>query len=290
MNVGVGHVLEKYSLNTQRPASLKDLPPYRPVVRKLMQVTARENVPLSRLQEILRTDAAFTADVLRLANSPLIGMRNVVSSVLHAVMILGLERIKGLAATLALRSFLTPGGMNDAMRECWRHNLATAIICEKLARFVKIDSDIAYTAGLLHDIGRLALLRASPEMYAGLVATNRDPATLLDAEQSLFEIDHCEAGRWILEEWEFPLELCDVVYRHHTRPDARTPDLCRVVYVGWQIADQLGFSATGCPVKQELQAIVSFLPGDAGAKLLQKYDGLAEEVAFKINAVECSLL
>src|SRR5439155_1165208 len=76
----------------------------------------------------------------------------------------------------------------------------------------------------------------------------------------------------------------------HTRPDARTPDLCRVVYVGWQIADQLGFSATGRPVEQDLQAIVSFLPGDAGAKLLQKYDGLAEEVAFKINAVECSLL
>jgi hypothetical protein len=59
--------------------------------------------------------------------------------------------------------------------------------------------------------------------------------------------------------------------------------------VGWQIADQLGY-ATGRPVERNLEAIVSFLPAHAAAKLLQKYEGLAEEVAFKINAVECSLL
>ena len=97
----------------ETPWALKDLPPYRPVARKLMQLTGDEHAPLSKVQEVLRTDAVFTADVLRLANSPLIGLRASITSVMQAVMVLGLERIKGLATTLALRSFLTAGAPGE---------------------------------------------------------------------------------------------------------------------------------------------------------------------------------
>src|SRR6266571_1113571 len=90
----------------KRPWALKDLPPYRPVAKKLMLLTARGDVPLTQVEEILRTDAAFAAEVLRLANSPLIGLRREITGILQAVMILGLERIKALATTLALRTFL----------------------------------------------------------------------------------------------------------------------------------------------------------------------------------------
>src|SRR4029077_6373472 len=110
-------------------------------------------------------DAAFTADVLRLANSPLIGVRREIKSVMQAVMMLGLERIKALATTLSLRAFLTAAVPNGALLASWRHNLATAIICERLGRILVIDSDICYTAGLVHDIGRLALLCAFPDKY-----------------------------------------------------------------------------------------------------------------------------
>src|SRR5438045_2243982 len=92
-----------------RPWALKDLPPYRPVAKKLMLLTARTDVPLTQVQEVLCTDAAFASDVLRLANSPLIGTRREITSILQAVMILGLERIKSLVTTLALRTFLTTG-------------------------------------------------------------------------------------------------------------------------------------------------------------------------------------
>src|SRR5438132_333779 len=119
--------------------ALKDLPPYRPVARKLMVLSAREDVPMSQVQTVLRTDAAFTAEVLRLANSPLFGARREITSVLQAVMILGLERIKALATTLALRAFLTSGKTSQALHACWRHNLATAILCERLARCLHMD-------------------------------------------------------------------------------------------------------------------------------------------------------
>ena len=65
-----------------------------------------------------------------------------------------------------------------------------------------------YTAGLLHDVGRLALLRELPDQYARLLETEvRDDADLLAREKAAFEVDHCAAGKWILEQWEFPAEL-----------------------------------------------------------------------------------
>src|SRR5215510_6515794 len=122
-----------------RSWTLKDLPPYRLVARKLMLLSAKADVPLTQVQAVLRADAAFSAEVLRLANSPLFGVRREITSVLHAVVLLGLERIKALATTLALRTFLTAGKPTQALYSCWRHNLATAVVCERLARFLHMD-------------------------------------------------------------------------------------------------------------------------------------------------------
>src|SRR5580658_8633662 len=84
------------------PWALRDLPAYRPVARKLMMLADQADVCLTSIEQVLRTDAAFTADVLRLANSPLIGSRGPILSVMQAVMMLGLERVRALATTLAI--------------------------------------------------------------------------------------------------------------------------------------------------------------------------------------------
>src|SRR6266568_6262545 len=114
---------------TAQPWALKNLPPFRPVAVKLLRLTAQDDVPLNRIQAVLRTDVAFSAEVLRLANSALIGSRNEVNSVAHAVALLGLERLKGLSMTVALRDFLTTPKSGAAMQLCWKYNLATAVIC-----------------------------------------------------------------------------------------------------------------------------------------------------------------
>src|SRR5437016_13440930 len=90
-----------------QPWALKNLPPFRPVAVKLLRLTAQDDVPLNRIQAVLRTDVAFSAEVLRLANSALIGSRNVAGNVAHAVALLGLEPLKGLSMTIAMRAFLS---------------------------------------------------------------------------------------------------------------------------------------------------------------------------------------
>src|SRR5258708_24709818 len=97
-----------------------------------MMLTARDEVPLQLVREVLCTDAAFAAEVLRLANSPLIGMRGEITSILQAGAMLGFERIKSLAVTLALRAFMAPGAPRHAPRRCWRHNPPPANPCQRL--------------------------------------------------------------------------------------------------------------------------------------------------------------
>jgi putative nucleotidyltransferase with HDIG domain len=273
------------------PWALEHLPPYRPVVRKLMKLAANADVQLAQIQDVLRTDAAFTADVLRLANSPLIGMRSEINSVMQAVMMLGLERIKALATTLALRTFLTAAIPSSALLGCWRHNLATAILCDRLGRILQMDSDACYTAGLLHDVGRLALLSAFPQKYERVLSMEHSQDfDLLQCEKSIFDIDHCEAGKWILEQWEFPQELREIAFLHHGAPEAGASDLLRVVHAGWRMADLLGFSVLNQPGEGEIQEITSVLPAKAQQQVLADFDRLAEDVAFKINAIDCSLM
>lgn len=256
-----------------------------------MQLTANADVQLEQIQQVLRIDAVFTADVLRLANSPLIGMRAEIKSVMQAVMMLGLERIKALATTLALRTFLTKGAPSGVLLRCWRHNLATSILCERLARILHMDSDTCYTAGLIHDIGRLALLFAYPEKYDQILslAAGRE-FDLLQSEKSIFEIDHCQAGKWILERWEFPKELREVAFLHHEPPQSGASGLLRVVHAGWRMADLLGFSVLDLPACGRIEEITSILPGNAQQQVLLEFDGMAEDVAFKINAIDCSLV
>jgi putative nucleotidyltransferase with HDIG domain len=275
----------------EAPWALKDLPPYRPVARKLMKLTAHADVQLEQIQQVLRMDAAFTADVLRLANSPLIGMRGEIKSVMQAVMMLGLERIKALATTLSLRAFLTNTGSSEALLASWRHNLATAILCERLARILVLDGDACYTAGLVHDIGRLALLSAFPDKYDRILSVQQgDDLDLLQCERSIFDIDHCQAGKWILEQWDFPEELCAVAFLHHQKPQPNTSILLRIVHVAWRMADLLGFSVLSNPIVGSLDEITSVLPLQAQQQILAEFDRLAEEVAFKINAIDCSLI
>src|SRR5882672_6782525 len=128
-----------------QPWALKNLPPFRPVAAKLLRLTAQDDVPLNKVQQVLRTDVAFSAEVLRLANSALIGSRTGVSSVEHAVGLLGLERLKALSMTIAMRDFFSTPKSNSTIGACWKYNLVTAMICEWLAPVLALHPDACYT-------------------------------------------------------------------------------------------------------------------------------------------------
>jgi HD-like signal output (HDOD) protein len=149
--------------------SLLRVRPLSPVAARLLTLT-EEQANLRAISALIDTDPALSALVLRMVNSPLFGMQHQVTGVLHALALLGLERLRVVVTTAALRMFVTPALASPALMSCWRHSVACALAAQELAVSSGYDGDRAYTAGLLHDIGRFAMLSCWPKEYTDLLA------------------------------------------------------------------------------------------------------------------------
>lgn len=263
------------------------------VAVRLMQVVAGDEVVFRRVADLIRSDPAFSAEVMKLANSPLMGCREKISGILHALAILGLDRIKGLVMTVALRNFLSSALQVPVLLRCWRHSLACALLSEDLALASWLDKDRYYTAGLLHDLGRLALLATYPEEYARLLedADTAEPGAfdLCEAERVAFGADHCVIGRWLVSDWQFPAEFLDVTAGHHAKPPGAELNVLTGVHLGCRIADMLGFQVAGPAALVSFDELKSEFPQCYWARLKQEGE-LLIAIAGKINALECSLL
>jgi HD-like signal output (HDOD) protein len=175
---------------------------------------------------------------------------------------------------------------------CWRHNLATAIIGKWLGASTELSPDRCYIAGLVHDIGALAMLRVFPSYESALLEGAQQGAELLAAETALFGIDHAEAGRWLLSNWGCPIDLQNVAAYHEEPWSGPEPDrpLLSLVHAASRLADHLELSIFGSQREADMQEIADFLPEKAAALLLSRFPDLVEYVAIRVNEVELSLM
>jgi HD-like signal output (HDOD) protein len=198
--------------------------------------------------------------------------------------------VSSLVATTCLKS-LVASRSSPFIRACWRHNLAAALICQRLSDAVGVPESNGYTAGLVHDIGQLALLTVYPQYEKALASAGEREISPMELERELFGLDHAEAGRWLLSEWNFPVELQNVAARHENPPEAPAEDgaLIRLVHGGSAMADLMGMSMLASPRCQDLSQIAGVLPELSRDLTPQGFRELAETVAIKINGVEQSL-
>jgi HD-like signal output (HDOD) protein len=275
---------------SNRRRLLAAVPPFRPVAVELLRLVEDPNQDLARIVALVRSDAVMAADLMRAANSPLFGSRYEISNPLHALAYLGLERIKALVATTAMKA-LADATHSPLTYACWRHNLATALICQDLSAALNLPSERCYIGGLIHDIGRLALLVAFPEYeYCGNLADSR-AQDLLATEQWLFGLNHAEAGCWLLSQWGCPIEMQNVAAFHENPAEAPNCDRAAVslVHAGSQLADLMGMSVFPCGRQSQLPEIAADLSEIAGEGVSVDMADIAEWVATRVNGIELSL-
>jgi len=196
--------------------------------------------------DAISIDPALSADVLRLANSALFGARHAVPGVLHAIVMLGLERVKTLVITAAFMRFATPHCDPGVQKRCWRHSVASALIADEFSHYTNIDRDAAYTAGILHDIGRFALLRLWPKTYQAILdSAVPGDLSVLDWEREAFGMDHTDAADFLLRTWDFPLQLISAAKQHHDCVRASKREPSGILQFACLTADALGFAAHG---------------------------------------------
>jgi len=248
----------------QAPWALRLLPPFPAIAQRVLALVNQENIAFREIGDLVKMDPSFSAELLRFANSPLFGVRHEVKSVSQAVVMLGLDRVKTMATLVAVNRMLRSSLRVEALRKVWTHSLATALIAEEASRVTGLAGDIAYTAGLLHNLGTLGLMSAYPEEYSRMLAVTREFGfDLLQTERDLFDIDHCLAGCYLAQDWDYPDELAAAIAVHHEDPVAGEVSLDNIIKVSWRLSDVLGYVAFPRDKDWSYAELIAFLPNSA---------------------------
>lgn len=264
------------------------LPPFPQVAVRVLQLVTNENVQLHELCDLVSSDAAFASEVLTVANSALYAPRYPASSILQAIAVLGADTLQGMCITVGVRAYLGKSMSQPAMQSLWRHSLACGLIAQKLAAGGLVDEYTAYTAGILHDIGRIALTVIQPKDYAALLQSHDGPAdSILECERGLFGWDHCEAGLRLVAGWKLPQEFGDVVLDHHAprRTDGAW-GLSELVKMSCAIADSAGFAAFARCQGATYSELLDRLPARERRLFYPEAEQLIHDVSAEISAIE----
>ncbi|MDQ5916729.1 MAG: hypothetical protein QG584_2623 [Pseudomonadota bacterium] len=259
---------------------VRNLPSLPTVVIELLQSMDNDDADTRELASKLARDQALTAKVLRVANSSFYGLQGKVDSIGDAIVVLGLHGVRTLATAAAITDVFAPKGSGAAanvqtydMRLFWRHSIAVGLCAKAIARKRRLNDGNAFTAGLMHDIGRLALASCFPGHIAAVAKDRVEHGDCwLFAERRVLGLDHAEIGQWLTEHWRFPPLLSRAIGTHH-QPDMQQDLLATVIHV----ADRLGHRLDDEPAGQ-----IPVPPIDEAAMAAV---GLDEESAAELVAV-----
>ncbi|MDR3368392.1 HDOD domain-containing protein [Rhodoferax sp.] len=208
---------------------------------RLMSLCQSDDVGMAELSELIASDPGLASKVLSVAHSAAYHRTNAKTlTLLQATSTLGMGLIKVLVISESVfqtfNAFRQAGGVN--LQYFWKHSLKVAVLARAMAeRQSGVSSEEAYLAGLLHDVGRLALLAAIPERYTELFG-QPDNAGLCNQEQRLLGMSHAQAGAWLLEHWHLNDAMVDAVLSHHddVPPLKDTRPLARSVHLAHRLA------------------------------------------------------
>ena len=267
------------------PWALRLVPPFPAVAHRVLSLVSKEDVSLHAVGELVKMDPSFSAELLRFANSALFGARREVRSLPHAIALVGMDRVKTMATFVAVNRMVRSSVRLEALRKVWIHSLATAIIAEEAGRVSNVARDSAYTTGLLHNLGTLGLMSAYPDEYSRMLEVSTDYGfDLLQTERDLFEIDHCVAGAYLAQDWDFPDDLAAALAVHHDEPVPNELSLDNLIKVSWRLSDTLGFAAFSPDKAWSFEDLIAFIPNARRTWLGESPEAARAELDLRLSS------
>jgi len=203
-------------------SNIRNLPTPPIVFNQIQKVINDPKVSANDIASILAEDPAMSVKVLKLTNSAFYGLTREVEVVREAVVIVGMEAIKNLVLSASVLDMFKSDDLDQEFQEkFWRHSLATAVCCRLLARKVRakgvVDADAAFSAGLLHDVGKMVISCFLPEENKKLIAWKAENGPVDDAyaENQALGFNHAAIGGFLAEQWKLPSKLRDAITHHH---------------------------------------------------------------------------
>lgn len=216
--------------------STRDLPTVPAVLLPLLRYMAKpaEEVEIHQVVNLISQDKSLAGRCLQVANSPLLGGSHEVGTIQASVVALGLDRIQQIAVSCSLLKLMPSLSFGVNPAAFWAHSLGCALVSREFAlRIGYPDPAKAYAAGLMHDIGIVAMLWAAPNDFRRCFEeASRNRIALHEAEQRVLWTTHCECGKIVARNWHLPDELTEVIVGHHSPANAPgNPVLTSIVSV-----------------------------------------------------------
>ncbi len=197
-------------------ANVKDLPPMPAIVMRALEMTLDPDASIHNLQLLISQDQALSAKILKIVNSAMYALRREVSTVSHAVAVLGMDTVKSVIMAASVeRVFQTSKDLGTKLMT--DHSWGTALAARSIARRVRYENlEEALICGLMHDIGKPVLLQNLRQRYSEIISeVYRGGASFHQIELSAFGFSHAHVGALLAQKWNFPPQLVEAVGYHH---------------------------------------------------------------------------
>ena len=232
-------------LRTERKGrilAVRDLPTLPKVLDEVAKLVERPDSTTEEVAKLISMDQVLSAKVLKMVNSPVYGFPGRISSIQHALVLLGFNVLRSIIVSTSVFEVMT-----ENMVGLWEHSLGCAMACGAAARMLGFkDAEEYSVAGLLHDVGRLVLFRSLPRHLTRVLATARAEGRLLrEVERAMLGYDHAALGGMLLRRWRFPEGLEKAVRHHHGRFAPGGDPLPAAVRVADAVTGALGLGSSG---------------------------------------------
>lgn len=223
----------------------ENLPTLPGIALRILEAVKNENTHLDELGEILSMDPPLSGKILGLINSAFYALPVKVTSVSHAVNLLGLNTVKKVALSFSLLRLVKPNKEDEFdYAEFWRGSVMAAVVCRMLAKeVIPSMAEDGFTLGLLHEIGRLSLNRCLPKQYNLVLKEQRDtPCEFYEAEKQILGFTHMELGGALIKQWGLPEFFYEPVQLHHFPEQIETTTkpantLGKVLFIASQVVE-----------------------------------------------------
>jgi len=205
-------------------ASLGELPALPGIVAGVLQITDDPAAAIAQISDQVQRDPALTAKILQVSNSPYYGMKQQVSSLKLALVILGVREVRNIVLGITVLETVQACGADALFSEgFWRHSVTVGALGKKLGAALSLGlQGEDFVAGLLHDIGKMVLLRQLGKAYERVfLAARGNSAARCAMEQGAFGFDHADAAAALALHWNLPNTLTGALWRHHARDRRR---------------------------------------------------------------------
>ncbi|BCB96658.1 histidine kinase [Dissulfurispira thermophila] len=234
--------IDAWKIRSQVEA-IENLPTIPPVLKNLLNLIENPKISLSEIGNFIMKDPALTTRILKVVNSPIYGFPGRVSTISQALILLGLNTVKGVLLGVSVFEV-----MKKVMSGLWEHSVGCAVT----SRIISQKKALGYleevsVAALLHDIGKVVMgLKFSNEYRRVLKEAETKDIFIFESERKYFSVDHAMVGAWLTDKWKFPRSLIEVIEYHHKPHLSRNvPVQTAIVHLSDILVRAYGFGFAG---------------------------------------------